>query len=356
MDQNRTTMEPTRPRVGVLLLNLGTPDSPSVPDVRRYLGQFLMDPLVIDIPTPLRALLVHGIILRTRPRKSAEAYRTIWTERGSPLLFHAEDLAAGLRAELGDEVAEVVVGMRYQNPSVGAALDRLRASAVDDVVVVPLFPQYSMAAWHSAVQEVFDVAGGMRNVPNLRFVPPYFDHPAFLDAVAAVARPVLDEMKPDKVVLSFHGIPNRHCTKTDESGGQHCLKRPDCCETIVDANRFCYRAQCVHTAKGIASRLGLGPDRHEVTFQSRLTKNWITPFTDERIKELPQEGVRRVAVLCPAFVADCLETIEEIGMRAAEDFEAAGGEELRLVPCVNADPSWVRGVATLVRENLPRSV
>ncbi|MGA1608413.1 MAG: ferrochelatase, partial [Planctomycetota bacterium] len=224
MDQDRPTTEPTRPRVGVLLLNLGTPDSPSVPDVRRYLGQFLMDPLVIDIPTPLRALLVHGIILRTRPRKSAEAYRTIWTERGSPLLFHAQDLAAGVRAELGGEVAEVAVAMRYQNPSVADVLDRLRAASIDDIVVVPLFPQYSMAAWHSAVKEVFDVAGRMRNVPNLRFVPPYFDHPAFLDAVAAVARPVLDEMKPDKVVLSFHGIPNQHCTKTDESGGQHCLK------------------------------------------------------------------------------------------------------------------------------------
>jgi ferrochelatase len=356
MDENRSTTEPTRPRVGVLLLNLGTPDSPSVPDVRRYLGQFLMDPLVIDIPAPLRVLLVHGIILRTRPRKSAEAYRTIWTERGSPLLFHAQDLAAGVREELGGEVAEVAVAMRYQNPSVADVLDRLRAAAVDDIVVVPLFPQYSMAAWHSAVKEVLDVAGRMRNVPNLRFVPPYYDHPAFLDAVAAVARPILDEMKPDKVVLSFHGIPNQHCTKTDESGGQHCLKRADCCETIVAANRFCYRAQCVHTAKGIAARLGLGPDQHEVTFQSRLTKNWITPFTDERIRALPGEGVRRVAVLCPAFVADCLETIEEIGMRAAEDFEAAGGTELRLVPCVNADPTWVRGVATLVRENLPQPV
>jgi ferrochelatase len=356
MDENRSTTEPTRPRVGVLLLNLGTPDSPSVPDVRRYLGQFLMDPLVIDIPAPLRVLLVHGIILRTRPRKSAEAYRTIWTERGSPLLYHAQDLAAGVREELREEVAEVAVAMRYQNPSVADVLDRLRAAAVDDIVVVPLFPQYSMAAWHSAVKEVLDVAGRMRNVPNLRFVPPYYDHPAFLDAVAAVARPILDEMKPDKVVLSFHGIPNQHCTKTDESGGQHCLKRADCCETIVAANRFCYRAQCVHTAKGIAARLGLGPDQHEVTFQSRLTKNWITPFTDERIRALPGEGVRRVAVLCPAFVADCLETIEEIGMRAAEDFEAAGGTELRLVPCVNADPTWVRGVATLVRENLPQPV
>jgi ferrochelatase len=338
-----------------MLLNLGTPDSPEVPDVRRYLAEFLMDPLVIDIPSVPRWLLVHGIILRTRPRKSAEAYRSIWTERGSPLSFHGEDLARGVAAALGGAVAEVALAMRYQNPGVAAVLDRFRRAGIDDVLVVPLFPQYSMAAWHSAVKKVFDEAGAMRNVPNLRFVPPYFDHPAFLDAVAAVARPVLDEMRPDKVVLSFHGIPEKHCTKSDESGGRHCFARPDCCETLVAANRFCYRAQCIQTAKGIASRLGLGPEQHEVSFQSRLTKNWITPFTDLRLKALPGEGHKRVAVLCPAFVADCLETIEEIGIRGREDFEAAGGEELRLVPCVNADPAWVEGVAALVRENLPRA-
>lgn len=339
-------------RVGVLLVNLGTPDSPSVADVRRYLAEFLNDPLVIDIPAAGRRALVHGIILRTRPRKSAEAYRSIWTDRGSPLAYHGADLAAGLATELGDRVRGVELAMRYRNPTVAAAIGRLRERGVDEIVVVPLFPQYSQAAWASAAGAVYRVAATSRNVPSLTVVPPFYEHPGFLDASAALARPVLDDLRPDKVLMSFHGIPESHVLKSDDTGGAHCL-RPDCCETITDANRNCYRAQCVATARGLASRLDLGPDDYEITFQSRLTKRWIQPFTDRRIEALPGEGVKRVAVLCPSFVADCLETIEEIGIRAVEDFRAAGGDELRLVPCVNAAPEWIRGLAGIVREHLP---
>jgi ferrochelatase len=342
------TATPDRRPTGVLLVNLGTPDSTEVADVRRYLAQFLMDPRVIDIPWLGRAALVHGIILRTRPAKSAEAYRKVWTERGSPLLFHGQDLVTNLQDELGPDV-RVALAMRYQNPSVTAALAELATHGVDDVVVVPLFPQYSQAAWASAYDEVVRVAGRMQNTPNLRFVPPFFEHAAFLDAVAEVSRPHLDAFGADRVLMSFHGLPEKHVQKSDTSGS-HCLQQQECCGTITHANRFCYRAQCYATARGVAERLGLGDDDYEVAFQSRLTRKWIQPFTDVRLEQLPGEGTRRLAVLCPSFVADCLETIEEIGMQAKQTFVAAGGEDLLAVPCVNAERPWVRALAQLVRE------
>ena len=333
---------------GLLLVNLGTPDSTDVRDVRRYLGQFLMDPRVIDIPWIGRAALVHGIILRTRPKKSAEAYKEVWTERGSPLLFHGQDLVEGLQRELGAGV-RVALAMRYQNPSVAFALEEFARAGIDDVVVVPLFPQYSQAAWASAYDEVVRVAGEMQNTPNLRFVAPFYDHPDFLDAVAEVSRPHLDAFGADRVLMSFHGLPEKHVKKSDASGA-HCLQKPRCCHTITHANRFCYSAQSYATARGLAARLGLGEEDYEVTFQSRLTKKWIQPFTDVRLEQLPTEGYKRVAVLCPSFVADCLETIEEIGMQAKETFVEAGGEDLLAVPCVNAAAPWVRALARIVRE------
>ncbi|MEO0479796.1 MAG: ferrochelatase [Planctomycetota bacterium] len=336
---------------GVLLVNLGTPDSPSTKDVRVYLAEFLNDPLVIGIPPALRRLLVHGIILRTRPAKSAKAYQEIWTDRGSPLLFHGVDLAERVKGELGDEVAAVELAMRYRNPSVQSKLEEMQARGVDDLIVVPLFPQYSQAAWASAVKEVFDAAARMANMPNLQVVEPYYEAPHFLDATVEVARPVLDEFQPDHVLLSFHGVPDNHCTDRDTSGS-HCQKSDNCCDQIVAQNRFCYRAQCFATARGLQSRLGLDASNSEVAFQSRLTKDWIRPFTDERVVALAKQGVKRLAVLCPSFVADCLETIEEIGMRAAEDFVEAGGEALQLVPCVNAEVPWAKGLAAMVRENL----
>ena len=343
-DAHSSTDRPT----GVLLVNLGTPDSTAVPDVRRYLAQFLMGPRVIDIPWAGRAALVHGIILRVRPSKSAEAYEKVWTERGSPLLFHGQDLVTGLQGQLGDAV-RVSLAMRYQNPSVEKALEDYAAHGIDDVVVVPLFPQYSQAAWASAYDEVVRVAGRMQNTPNLRFVAPFYDHPAFLDAVAAVSRPHLDAFRPDRVLMSFHGLPEKHVKKSDASGA-HCLKAKDCCHVLTHANRFCYSAQSYATARGVAARLDLGPQDYEVAFQSRLTKKWIQPFTDVRLEQLPKEGVKRVAVLCPSFVSDCLETIEEIGMQAKETFVEAGGEDLLAVPCVNAEPPWVDALADIVRE------
>ena len=336
---------------GLVLLNLGTPDSTSVGDVRRYLREFLSDPRVIDIPAVPRWLLLNLVILPFRPRQSAEAYEKVFTERGSPLLFHGEDLAAKVRARLAERTGSdvpVALAMRYGNPSVASAVLDLRRRGADRIVFFPLFPQYSSAAWGSAVEKVYDVVGSGWNVPTVHVVPPFYEEPGFLAAFAAVARPVLDDMRPDRVLLSFHGVPERHCTKSDDTGGRHCLVRPDCCAAITRANRNCYRAQCFATARGLARELELPDGAWEVTFQSRLGRApWIRPYTDVRLLELAREGVRRIAILSPAFVADCLETLEELALRNAEDFRAAGGEELRLVPSLNATDPWADTVADL---------
>ena len=336
-------------RWGLLLVNLGTTDAPEAPQVRRYLREFLSDPRVFDIAPWKRAIIVNLFILPFRPKQSAHAYRKIWSSRGSPLLYHGLDLVEKLRDVFGGDV-QVELAMRYQRPSVASALERLRAVGIDRLVVFPLFPQYSSAAWGSAAEKVFVEAARLWNVPAIQLVPPFYDHPAFLAAFADLARPVIADLRPDRVLMSFHGLPERHCVKSDETGA-HCLRAPACCDAIVDANRNCYRAQCFATARGIAARLGLAPSRWEITFQSRLGSDpWIRPFTDVRVRELPKEGVRRVAILSPAFVADCLETLEEIGIRARDDFMAHGGDELRLVPSLNSEEGWVQAIVQILRE------
>jgi ferrochelatase len=333
-------------RDGLLLVNLGTPDSPAVTDVRRYLREFLSDPRIIDIPAALRRALLEVVILPRRPRRSAEAYASIWTAEGSPLLVHGRALQARLAERLGDGV-RVELAMRYGQPRLRDALARLRAEGVRQVVVLPLFPQYSAAAWGSAVAAVYRAAHRHWDVPPLAVVPPFFDDPGFLAAQAARARPVLDELAPERVVISFHGLPVRQVLRSDVSG-RHCLASGDCCERPGAALATCYRAQCLATARGIANALGLPDDRWEATFQSRLGRAaWLEPYTDVHVRELAGAGVRRLAVLCPSFVADCLETLEEIGLRADEDFRAAGGERLVLVPSLNAEPEWVEVILQL---------
>src|SRR5262249_3529742 len=259
------------------------------------------------------------------------AYQKVWTERGSPLLVHGRDLAARVAAALDGE-AIVELGMRYQQPSIGGALERLREHGVDRIVVFPLFPQYSSAAWGSAVEAVFRHVGRRWNVPALSLVPPFYDDPRFIAACAARARPILADLRPERVLFSFHGLPERQVIKSDESGGAHCLTAPTCCDQLLTANRHCYRAQCFATTRALAAVLELPPASWEITFQSRLGRTpWIRPFTDLRVRELAAAGVRRLAVLSPSFVADCLETLEEIEIRARDDFRKHGGEELRLV-------------------------
>jgi protoporphyrin/coproporphyrin ferrochelatase len=306
-----------------------------------------MDPEVIDIPGPLRWLLVHGVILRRRPAASAALYRKIWADRGSPLLFHLNDLVARVRAELGPDWV-VEGGMRYQQPSIKDALLRLKEAGVDRVVAFPLYPQYSLAATASSEKETRRWANAVLPGKRLDFVPAFYDTAAFLDAFAAVMRRALAGFEHEHVLFSFHGLPERQVKKTDRSGS-HCLASAECCARIVDANRDCYRAQSYHTARELAARLGISKDRYTVSFQSRLNDRWIRPFTDDLYRELPSKGVRRLAVVSPSFVADCLETLEEVAIRGSEEFLRAGGEELRLVPSLNSETEWVRAVAELAR-------
>jgi ferrochelatase len=334
---------------GLLLINLGTPDQPTTAAVRRYLAQFLSDPRVLDINPVGRWLLLHAVILRTRPAKSAHAYRQIWSEqRGSPLLYHSVDLAAAVQARLGDGW-KVALGMRYGNPSIASAFRELRAAGVDRIVVLPLFPQYASSSTGSALEELYRIAGAELTVAPLEVRPAFFDDPGFLAAFVAVGRATLDGFGADHVLFSFHGLPERHMTEGDPSG-RHCLASPDCCAALTALNRNCYRAQSYSTARDLAAGLALAEGGWSVSFQSRLGRTpWIKPYTDVVLDELAARGVKRLAVFCPAFVADCLETLEEIGLRARAQFKAAGGEDLILVPSLNATPAWAEAVAAIAQ-------
>lgn len=336
------------PKTGLLLINLGTPESPDPSDVRTYLRQFLMDPRVIDLPVWKRWWVVN-LILISRPKASGAAYAKIWTEQGSPLLIHSRALAAKVAQRLPG--VHVELAMRYGNPSIVSGLRRLRDAGVDKMVAFPLYPQYSSAANGSSLDMVLTTVAKLWNVPDIETIPPFYDDPGFITAGAARARPVIESADPEKIYFSFHGLPERHIVKSDESGG-HCLHSADCCARIGDANRHCYRAQCYATARLLGDRLGIPDEKRVVCFQSRLGRDpWIRPYTDEILIEHARAGVKRGVIISPAFVADCLETLEELGIRAVADWKANGGERLDIVPCVNSDDLWVDALVDIVRRN-----
>jgi ferrochelatase len=335
---------------GILLVNLGSPDSATVPDVRRYLREFLMDPRVIDIPWPARFALVNGIIAPFRSAKSAEAYQKIWTEEGSPLVAISGRLAAALQEELGIHVG---VAMRYQNPGIAQTIEKLSVAGVRRLIVIPLFPHYAMSSYESAVVKVQQVAEQVAPWITLSVVPPYFDHPGYLDALVSVSRPHIEDGEGHHLLFSFHGVPERHILKADTSGC-HCLKVENCCETAEPspAHKTCYRRQCIATVNAFATRAGLQPGTYSYSFQSRLGKDkWLEPATQDQLVRLARSGTRRLTVLCPAFTVDCLETIEEIGIRGKELFLAQGGAEFSMIPCLNDHPVWVKSLAALAREH-----
>ncbi|MDB4953948.1 MAG: ferrochelatase [Myxococcales bacterium] len=334
---------------GLLLINLGTPDLPTTSAVRRYLREFLSDPRVIDIHPIARALLLELVILPTRPAKSAHAYRSIWDpKRGSPLLYHSRDLAAGVANELGVDW-HVELAMRYGKPSIASALDAFRNSNVDRIVVMPLFPQYAASSTATATARVMELASAGWDVPPIEVVPSFYSDPGFLDAWTEVARPALAAARADHVLFSFHGLPARQIQKSDPTGA-HCLHSDTCCDRVTPT---CYRSQCFFTARALAERLAI--TNYTVCFQSRLGRTpWIEPYTDIVIDQLAKAGTKRLAVMCPAFVADCLETVEEIGIRGRNQWKAAGGDELVLVPSLNATAAWVSAVAAIAERHAAR--
>jgi len=333
-------------RVGVLLINTGSTDAPRAPETRVYLKQFLSDPRVLDINPVVRWLLLNLVILRTRPKASAHAYSQVWTDKGSPLIEVSNELKNAMKSRMPR--VEFAIGMRYGNPSIEVGFDELLAKGVDRVIVAPLFPQYSSAANGSALELVYAIAGKRWNVPPISVLPPCYADPSFIDAWAAVVAPYLESFKPDLLLMSYHGLPERQVKKSDKTGA-HCLANASCCDAVVDANQHCYRAQCYATSRLLAARLGLAPEQYTVSFQSRLGRDpWIEPHTDVVIPALPKKGVKRLAVVCPAFTADCLETLEEIAMRAKSDFFTAGGGAFQFVPCLNAHPAWVEALAGML--------
>ena len=328
---------------GVLLINLGTPDSPGVADVRKYLAEFLMDKRVIDIHPFLRFLLVRGIIVPFRGPKSARLYRQIWdTKSGSPLLHYSSLQQQLLQLELGGDYV-VELGMRYQNPSIEAALTKLRAAGVDSIQVIPLFPQYAAATNGSVIAEVMRVLTQWHFVPRVTIAGAFYNQPLFIRAFAANAARY-DLASFDHILFSFHGLPERQLRACDTAGDQ-CLQEKDCCKQITPQNKNCYSAQCHETARLIARELKISPAAYTVCFQSRLGRQeWIKPYTSSVIRELAVAGKKRLLVICPAFVADCLETLHEIAAEYRDEFIAAGGKQLQLVEGLNNSPLFIRAL------------
>ncbi|MFN0048704.1 MAG: ferrochelatase [Cytophagales bacterium] len=333
-------------KTGVLLVNLGTPDSPSVPNVRKYLRQFLMDGRVIDIPFLSRFLLVNGIIAPFRAPKSSKVYKSVWTENGSPLKYYSVELTKLVQKSLGDDF-HVELGMRYQSPSIASALDKLLDKGYNKIVVLPLFPQYASASTGSVQEEVMRLVAKKQIVPSIQFISNFFDHPMFINAFSLLAKKYLDEQKFDHILFSYHGLPERQIKKGDCTGT--CLVNENCCGTIHDMNYYCYRAQCFESTRLIAKQLGLAEQDYSVCFQSRLGKTpWIKPYADDVIENLPKQGKKRVLILVPSFVSDCLETIEEVGDEYKELFMYNGGEHWQMVESLNLSPAWVETVKILV--------
>ncbi len=331
----------------ILLVNLGSPDSPSVPDVRRYLNEFLMDGRVIDVPWPLRRLIV-GLILINRPKESGHAYQSIWLPQGSPLVVTSVGLQKKLQARVS---VPVELAMRYQNPTIESAIKRLADKGVDDLFLIPLFPHYAMSSYESAVERVRDLTAKLAPKMRLTVQPPYGDDPGYLTAMADNMREHVRQ-EYDHLLFSFHGIPERHLRKSDPTHA-HCLMVKDCCNVPSEAHKFCYRHQCFQTARLLAEKLKLPEGKWSVSFQSRLGRDpWLKPYTDFEFERLPKEGVKKILVISPAFVADCLETIEELGMRGKESFMEAGGGEYKLIPCLNEHPLWIDAVEQMAKKFL----
>jgi ferrochelatase len=330
-------------KTAVLLINLGTPDSPSVGDVRSYLSQFLNDPRVIDIPWLLRKMLVNLVIVPFRAPKSAKVYQQLWTTNGSPLLYYGNRVRDLLQKELNADY-DVHLAMRYKNPSVPDVLEIIRKKHYGRIIVLPLFPQYASASTGSALDEVMRVIRKWWVIPEIRFVSQYYDHPRFIEGFLERGKQYnLNEY--DHVLFSYHGLPERQVDKVYEEG--LCSDR-DCENEITEENQFCYKATCYATTRLIAAGLNIPKEKYTVCFQSRLDQKWIKPFSDEVVKECAAKGMKKLLVFSPAFTADCLETVIEIGREYDDLFKEHGGEKVQLVESLNDHPTWIQCLKEIV--------
>lgn len=335
LEAEKRSATPTPARCAVLLVNLGTPDEPTAPALRRYLAQFLGDPRVVEIPRLAWLPILHGLILPTRPAKSAAKYKTIWTKEGSPLAVWTERQAVMLRGWLGEaglRGVKVAHAMRYGQPAIAGALETLQKQGVDRVLVLPLYPQYSSTTTASVVDHIYQWLKQQRHMPELRFVNSYHDHPAYIKALAKTVRNhwTREGGPADKLVMSFHGIPARNVKLGDP-----------------------YADECRTTARLLATELGLKPEQYQLTFQSRFGKaKWLEPYTEPTLIAMAQQGIRRVDVMCPGFTSDCLETLEEINQEAREAFIHAGGREFRYIPCLNDNHAWLTALSSIAQDHL----
>ena len=338
-------------KTGVLLIQLGTPDSPSTKDVRRYLTEFLNDPRVIDISALGRKILVNGIIVPFRAPKSAKIYKELW-ELGngvSPLMTHTRNVQSKLQQRFGSK-AKIFMAMRYQNPSMDSVLAEMKKENFDQIIVIPLFPQYASASSGSAIQKVMDIVRKWWVIPELKIVSQFWDNDGYIDSIVDNAQQ-FNLSEYDHIVFSYHGLPERQVDKVYENDTDLCADHP--CESEVnDDNKFCYKATSYATTRLIAAKLNIPEEKYTVAFQSRLDKKWLTPFSDKVVEELAKNGAKKILMFSPAFVADCLETLIEIGSEYQEIFEEHGGEKVQLVPSSNDHERFIDGLEAMINERM----
>jgi len=330
---------------GALLVNLGSPNSTSVKDVKNYLDEFLMDKRVIDIPYLVRAFVVKGIILNTRPKKSAEAYKKIWWDEGSPLIVLSERLHKKVQTQTN---IPVELAMRYGNPSIKSGIQKLADKGVTEIYLIPLYPQFAMATTETIVVLANKIIE--KQFPNIKItdVPAFYKQPDYIEVLSNSIQKHLEKTKPDHLLFSYHGVPERHIKKSDVTKS-HCKIDGSCCNSPSAAHEFCYRHQCYETTKLVADKLNLNEGFFSTSFQSRLGRDpWLQPYTDKTIDDFAQNGVKNLAVVTPAFVSDCLETLEEIGMEAKHSFKENGGIDFSTIPCLNDDDAWVKTLASWI--------
>lgn len=329
------------------MVNLGSPDSPEPKDVKPYLEEFLMDERVIDVPKWLRTFLVKGIILNTRPKKSAKAYKKIWWEEGSPLIVLSERLQKKVQQQSSIPIA---LAMRYGKPSIATGLAELHEKGVDEVLLMPLYPQHAMATTETIIVLAEEIRA--EHYPKMQFthLPAFYNHPDYVRVLSSSIQEFLQQKEWEHILFSYHGIPERHIRKTDVTKS-HCTIDGQCCQVPSKAHQYCYRHQCYETTRQVAEYLELKQGSYSTSFQSRLAGDkWLQPYTDKTVENFAKTGTKKMAIVTPAFVSDCLETLEEIGMEAAEDFEENGGQKLHVVPCINDRDDWVKVLSRWIDE------